>query len=127
MTYQRNIFLALLTDEPLDDVGPDAIVDVEVGADHDARDQHDNRSLNHLGLARPLDFLELALRLGDEAALLAALRSGLALDRLGPRPHLSLPRAGALRDPLLVLVLGLVLLLRLAARAALRSRLPRHG
>src|SRR3954454_13077234 len=127
MTYQRNICLALLTEEPLDDVGPDAIVDVQVGADDDARDQHDHRSLNDLRLARPLDFLELAPRLGDEAPLLAPLRSGLALDRLRSRPHLSLPRAGALRDPLLVLVLSLVLLLRLAARAALRSRLPRHG
>src|SRR6478672_1979555 len=123
MTYQRNMFFALLTDEPLDDGGPDAIVDVEEGADHDARDQHDHRSLNHLRLPRPLDFLELAPRLRDEAALLAPLPSGLALDRLRSRPHLSLPRAGALRDALLIL---LVLLLRLAARTPLRSGLPRH-
>src|SRR5262245_13549377 len=71
MTYQRNIVcyclaLVLLAEDPLDDVLPDKIVRVEVDADHDARDQHHNRSLNHLRLARPLDLLELSPRLADE-------------------------------------------------------------
>src|SRR3954452_10635294 len=72
MTYQRNIVLLyclallLLVQDPLDDVLPDDVVRVEVDADHDARDQHDHRSLNHLRLAGPLDLLQLRPRLAEE-------------------------------------------------------------
>src|SRR5690242_19729364 len=67
MTYQRNMTLLLLVEDPLDDVLPEKIVRVEVDADHDARDQHDHRSLNHLALARPLGLLQLGPGLADEA------------------------------------------------------------
>src|SRR6476620_11332531 len=99
MTYQRNISrLSLLTDESLDDRLPDQIVEIEIGADHDARDQHDNRSLDHLRLAGPLDLLQFGPRLGDEAAALAALGAGLAFRRLRARADLRLALARALRD-----------------------------
>src|SRR6187551_568378 len=81
MTYQRNMSLLLLTQQPLDDVLPDDIVHVEVDADHDARDQHDHRSLNHLRLARPLDLLELGPGLPEEREAAAA-----RLRRLRVRP-----------------------------------------
>src|SRR5262249_6584330 len=45
---------------------PEEVVRIEIDADHDAGDQHDNRSLNHLRLPRPLDLLELGPRLADE-------------------------------------------------------------
>src|SRR2546423_4675253 len=112
MTYQRNISrLSLLTDDLLDDVLPDQIVRIQVDADHDACDQHDNRSLNHLRTTGPVDLLQLAPRLGDEAAALTPLRAGLALRRLRARTDLRLALTGALRDA------ALVLRLRLAARA----------
>src|ERR1044071_1606812 len=100
MTYQRNISrLSLLTDDLLDDVLPDQIVRIQVDADHDARDQHDNRSLNHLRLTGPVDLLQLAPRLGDEATAFAALRSGLALRRLRTRTDLRALCPRALGDP----------------------------
>src|SRR6266536_1601817 len=121
MTYQRNIArLSLLTDDSLDDVLPDQVVHIQIDADHDARDQHDNRSLNHLGTPGPVDLLQLAPRFGDEAAALATLCTGLALRRLCARTDLRALRAAALRGA--VLVLGL----RLAPRAPLRSRLASH-
>src|SRR5436853_566380 len=69
MTYQRNIERPLLPEEDvLDDALPDQVVGVEVHPDDQAGDQHDRRPLDHLRLARPLDLLDLAPRLGDEAA-----------------------------------------------------------
>src|ERR1044071_6149802 len=95
MTYQRNIVLLwLLAEDPLDDVLPDEIVRVEVDADHDAGDQHHNRSLNHLRLARPLDLLELGPRLAEEREAAALVRGRLL--RLGPAPAVSLAVRGRL-------------------------------
>src|SRR3954447_4558414 len=71
MTYQRNMSLLLLVEDPLDDVLPEDVVRVEVDADHDARDQHHHRSLNHLRLAGPLDLLQLGPRLAEERELAA--------------------------------------------------------
>src|SRR5690349_20995453 len=57
---------------------------VEEDADDQTGDQHDGHALDQLILGRPLDLLELAPRLGDEAADAAA-RSGPRLaPRLGP-------------------------------------------
>src|SRR4051794_5981621 len=66
MTYQRNIVLPLLVQDPLDDVLPEDVVRIEVDADHDAGDQHHHRSLNHLRLAGPLDLVQLRPRLAEE-------------------------------------------------------------
>src|SRR6266536_731496 len=122
MTSPQNIsrLSSLLPDGPLDDRLPDQVVHVEVDADHDARDQHDNRSLDHLGLTGPIDFLQLCPRLREEAAALAALRPRLALGGGRARADLRLARAGALRDA------ALILRLRLATGAPLRSRLAGH-
>src|SRR5436189_4988890 len=118
MTYQRNILGPCLeVDEPVDDVLPHEIGDVEVHADHDTGDQHDDRRLDHLALTRPFDLLELGPRFGDEAAALAALSPGLALGRLRARANLGLPGARALRH---------ALALRLAAGPPLRSCRPGH-
>src|SRR3954462_12047043 len=81
MTYQRNIVLPLLAEDPLDDVLPEDVVRIEVDADHDARDQHHHRSLNHLRLAGPLDLLQLRPRLAEEREASAA-----RLRRLRVRP-----------------------------------------
>src|SRR3954470_170130 len=66
MTYQRNMSLLLLVQDPLDDVLPEDVVRIEVDADHDAGDQHHHRSLNHLRLAGPLDLVQLRPRLAEE-------------------------------------------------------------
>src|SRR3989442_1368696 len=63
---------ALLEEHLLDDVLPDLVVQVEVRADDDAGDDHDDRPLNQLVLLRPLDLLELGPRLADEAEHAAA-------------------------------------------------------
>src|SRR3954447_26676243 len=82
MTYQRNIVLPdcfallLLAQDPLDDVLPEDVVRIEVDADHDAGDQHDHRSLNHLRLSGPLDLLELGPRLAEECEAAATRRRG---------------------------------------------------
>src|SRR5205807_4074986 len=125
MTYQRNIERPLLPEEDvLDDALPDQVVRVEVHPDDQAGDQHDRRPLDHLRLARPLDLLELAPRLGDEAASASARCAALpalALRRCRAGPDLSLTRASAL-DHLRVaggLLLG-------TPSAALLSSLPGH-
>src|SRR5581483_8220302 len=74
-TYQRNIpvLISLLPEDFRDDVLPNLVVQVEVGADDQAGDQHDDRALDHLVLARPLHLLELRPRLHDEVAAAAGL------------------------------------------------------
>src|SRR5262245_33440465 len=78
MTYQRNIVVSyclappLLVQDPLYAVLPDDVVRVEVDADHDARDQHDHRSLKDLRLARALDLLQLGPRLAEDREPAAA-------------------------------------------------------
>src|ERR687888_1951598 len=100
MTYQRNIRDPLLPQEDvLDHALPDQVVRVQVDADDEACDEDDRSALDHLRLARPLDLLQLAPRLGDEPARAAAGRpalAALALRRLGRRPDLGLARACAL-------------------------------
>src|SRR6266496_1357674 len=121
MTYQRNICVSagLLADDPLNDRLPQLVVQVEIDADDDARDQDDDRRLNYLRLPRPLDFLQLRQRLREEtAAALATLYAGLTL-RGRLRTNLLLALARALGD-------AAALLLRLAARAPLRTSLPGH-
>src|SRR5207302_2596130 len=111
---------SLLADELLHDRLPQLIVRVEIDADYDARDQHDDSRLDHLRLARPLDLLQLSPRFREEgAATFAALCAGLALGGLLRRTDLRLALPCALRD-------SSALLLGLAARAALRSRLTGH-
>src|SRR5918994_6631982 len=92
---------------------------VQVGADDDARDQDDDRALDHLGAARPLDLLQLAPGLLDEAPALARLAAaGLRRRGLHAGAHLRLARARARRC-------GLRLGGRLAAGAlALVATLP---
>src|SRR6266540_5763066 len=86
MTYQWNIErapTALAEEDVLDEVLGGDVAEPDVGPDDDARDEHDERALDDVGLRRPLDLLQLAPALGDEplrARLLLAARAGLRLD-----------------------------------------------
>ena len=114
-----------LTEKEVADERPQRLVGaVEIGADNDAGDDHDDRALYDLSAARPVDLLELGPRLLDEAAALARLTAtGLLRGGLLRRAHLSLALARTLLDRLrLELLAGR---LRLGA-AALAARLPRH-
>src|SRR3954452_20317580 len=95
MTYQRNMSLLLLVQDPLDDVLPEDVVRIEIDADHDAGDQHHHRSLNHLRLAGPLDLLQLRPRLAEERQA-AATRLRRRRRRAAPAP-VSLAVSGRLR------------------------------
>src|SRR5581483_6338223 len=96
-TYQRNTWLALLL--PQQDLGhdvlPHGVVEIEVAADDQAGDQHDDGALDHLVLGRPLDLLQLGPGLRDEVR--AAPLLGLRWARLGARAHRALTLA--LRAP----------------------------
>src|SRR3989442_2540465 len=50
----------------LDEAFPDEVGAVEIYADDDAGDEDDDDALDQLALSGPLDFLQLAPRLGDE-------------------------------------------------------------
>src|SRR3954468_11436873 len=119
MTYQRNMSLPLLVQKPLDDVLPEDVVRIEVDADHDAGDQHDHRSLNHLRLAGPLDLLQLRPRLAEEREA-AATRLRRRRRRAAP-PAVALAVSGRLRGT----PRRGTCLLR-ARSAALCPRLSRH-
>src|SRR5436190_18022008 len=65
ITYQRN--MAPLPDQDvLDEIGPDAVVGVEVHADENAGDEDDRGAAHDFLLRRPLNLLELGDRLLDE-------------------------------------------------------------
>src|SRR5437763_11056821 len=66
--------MALLEQHLLDDFLPELVVQPEVSADDDAGDEHDDRALDHLVLAGPLDLLQLCDRLADEPEESAAAR-----------------------------------------------------
>jgi hypothetical protein len=80
-TYQRNIGLLLTEEDLLDDLLPDGVVDIEEDADHEAGDEHHDRSLDYLVLAGPFDFLQLTPRLDEEVG--AVLLGGRTVGRLG--------------------------------------------
>src|SRR6476469_7757014 len=74
--------MQLPQEDVLDDALPDFVVDVEVEADDQARDQHDRGAGDHLRLGRPVDLLQFGVRLPDEAeepvaSLALLLRRGL--------------------------------------------------
>src|SRR3954463_10735880 len=119
MTYQRNMSLPLLVQDPLDDVLPEDVVRIEVDPDHDAGDQHDHRSLNDLRLAGPLDLLQLRPRLSEEGEAPAARLRG----RRG-RPALA-PPALAVSGRLRGTTRRCACLVRTRS-AALCPRLSRH-
>src|SRR6185312_11808480 len=103
MTYQRNMAIALfllaeqnIADERLEEL----IGGVEIRADDRAGDDHDDRALDHLTTAGPLDLLELAPGLPDEAAPLTGLApAGLGRGGRHTRAHRR-RRARALRGGL---------------------------
>src|SRR5690348_5371489 len=67
--------LCLLSqEEVVDDVLPDLVVQIEIRADDDAGHEDDDRALDQLLLARPLDLLQLAVGLADEVRRSEALR-----------------------------------------------------
>src|SRR6266702_4841040 len=99
MTYQRNM-LPLFQEDVLNDALPDQIVGVQIDADDDTGDEHDDHTLDQLVLTRPLDLLQLRPRLGDEpprpaprdrARLDPARRRGLSF---GLRPRTARGRGG---------------------------------
>src|SRR4249919_1381753 len=112
------LFLLLPQQNLADELVEELVADVEVRPDDHAGDDHDDRALNHLVLARPLDLAELADRLGDEALraghrqLAAAALAGRGLQR-GTNGRL----AAAVAHRALA---------RLTTRAPLRPRLARH-
>src|SRR5581483_6386856 len=67
----------------LDDVLPELVVQPEVEADDEARDQHHRRAADQRLLARPLDLLELRHRLLDEVREAGAWGLPLLRDALG--------------------------------------------
>ena len=123
MTYHWNMSTPLLPEQDVADQGLESLVGgEEVRADDGAGDEHDDRPLDDLSLARPFDLLQLAPGFADEAAALDRLTaSRLSLLGLRRGPDLLLARAGALHDAAAG-VGGLLL----AARAALSSRVLRH-
>src|SRR5690349_20040899 len=64
----------LSQEDVVDDGLPDLVVRVEIHADDDAGDQDDERALDQLLLARPLDLVQLAGRLADEVGRAEAVR-----------------------------------------------------
>src|SRR3954452_14846915 len=117
----------LAEEDVLDEPSEDLVGAPEVDADDDAGDEHDDRPLDQLRLRRPLDLLQLAPRLADEAEAARARVDGGGRLRLGPL--LGAAAVAAVGDGAGGLPRrrrGSLLAPRLAARGALRTRLPRH-
>src|SRR6187399_2468645 len=112
------LFLLLPQQNFADELVEELVADVQVRPDDHAGDDHDNRALDHLVLARPLDLAKLADRLGDEALragqrqLTAADLAGRGLERgTNGRLHAAVAHRA---------------LARLAARSPLGPRLASH-
>src|ERR671919_405000 len=102
MTYHWNIAStrSVLDEGVLDESPQDLIRAPKIGAHDGARDDHHDRTLEHLPAVRPFDLAELRVRLADEgAAMPPDVRLGMRLDRPGGghgRPRNT--RARALRS-----------------------------
>src|SRR5436190_6481511 len=105
----------------LDEALPHEIGSVQIDADHDARHEDDHDALDELILVGPLDLLELAPRLADEALEPAA--GNVALADLGTRGRRTGGRLRRACPDGRAVVRAAVR----TARAALRACLARHG
>ena len=84
--------MALLEKDVLDETTEDLVGDPEVDAHDDARDEDDDGALHNLLLPGPLDLLELAPRLADEASAgKLARRGAVGAGGLDGRPVPSVP------------------------------------
>jgi hypothetical protein len=109
----------------LDEPPEQLVREEQVHARHETRDEHHGGALDQLLLARPVDLLQLAPRLGDESRGTAAGNvMAVRVRRGGRRPRLLL----LLRRTLLrrALERGAALRLRGAAGAALGTGLSGH-
>src|SRR3990170_4014526 len=90
---------SLLEQDAVDERANDLVESPEVPTDDGARDDDDDDALERLAPSRPVDLLELGIRLAHElpAGVLRA-PSGLLLDGLLSRPDLSLAAAAGSRS-----------------------------